>query len=67
MHFTCVYLGSENVQIPVYCMMVIHTSLRSVQSEFWGDTNLEITYLIELVENMHVYLVTMSYLRKVQI
>jgi hypothetical protein len=45
MHFTCLYLGSENVQIPVYCMMVTQTSLRSVQSEFQGDINLGIAYL----------------------
>jgi len=47
-------------------MMVSQTSLRSVQSEFWGDINLEITYLSVLnfshVENMHMYLVTISYL-----
>lgn len=64
MHFTFVYLGSENVQIPVYCMMVIQTSLRSVQNEFWGDINLEIANLSVLkffhVENMHMYLVTIS-------
>jgi len=66
MHFTCVYLGYEYVQIPVYCMMAIQTSLISIQSEFWGDISLEIACLRVLnffhVENMHMYLVTISYL-----
>ena len=45
-------------------MMVIQTSLRSVQNEFWGDINLEIANLSVLkffhVENIHMYLVTIS-------
>jgi len=47
-------------------MMAIQTSLRSVESEFWGDINLEIVYLSVLnlfhVQNMHMYLVTIPYL-----